>query len=86
MEMQASSFKLQPPTFNSKKEEWNKFLTDSYSYAIIQGGEGLADHLLGHSQMDPSIIHHPHSSDELVVEDIGNQSVATESNDQSANG
>lgn len=62
MDMQASSFKLQPPTFDSKKESWGKFLTDSCSYVIIQGGQALVDKLLGNSTLDSSIIHNPTSS------------------------
>ena len=60
--MDASSFKLQPPTFDSKKESWGKFETDFCSYVIIQGGEHLVDAVLGCRGMNTSIIHNPIAS------------------------
>ena len=61
---------LQPPTFDSKKENYAKFETDFCSYVIIQGGERLVDEVIGVSGMHSTIIHHSSSSPGTYNSDV----------------
>ena len=72
----ASTFKLSPPTFSSKKEEWGKFFTDFCSYLIIQGGENLVNRVLGSNPMNTSIVHNPHGSPQSHHSTVVSGSVA----------